>query len=220
MIQPVISTVNGITVLYTCQQRRAADFKGELIIGAGYEAGTPLSVADGVSLQFGSGTVLATDTATVPLTANSDTAGLLSALGLNSFFAGTNVSGYQLRADLVESPDLFATSVSGHVGDANNFQALTELRDIRFEGLDDRTFIEELADFTADSGLRAAQAINDKELLESHGIRLNEQREAVSGVSTEEEFLHMLEVERAFQAAARFITTADETLAEVMRLIQ
>ena len=212
-----IGVTDGLTATVTNENGQTI---GTVNVGAGYEAGIPLSVADGVSLQFGSGTVLATDTATVPLTANSDTAGLLSALGLNSFFAGTNVSGYQLRADLVESPDLFATSVSGHVGDANNFQALTELRDIRFEGLDDRTFIEELADFTADSGLRAAQAINDKEQLESHGIRLNEQREAVSGVSTEEEFLHMLEVERAFQAAARFITTADETLAEVMRLIQ
>ena len=97
---------------------------------------------------------------------------------------------------------------------------LADLRDLRFDTLDDRTFIEELADFTADSGLDVQQYAGRKEQLDAYGARLEADREAVSGVNTDEELLHMLEAERALQAASRFITSVDESFSEIMRIIQ
>ncbi len=189
-------------------------------VGTNYEAGTPLGIADGVYLQFGSGTVTATDTASVVVTPDSDTTGLLSALGLNSLFSGASIGTYALRSDIADDATLLSTSTTGFPGDASNVALMANLRDQRFDVLDDQTFVEELADFTADAGLQAAQAASQKEQLEAYGQRLQEAQNAVSGVSTDEEFLKMLEVERAFQAAARFINTVEATYDEIMQIVR
>ena len=181
-------------------------------VGSGYEAGTPLLIGDGVSVSFASGDVTTSDSASVLVTADSDPTGLLAALGLNSLFEGSEIGSYQLRREIVDSPELMAISATGFPGESSNMAALANLRDLRIDALDDRTFIEELADFTADAGLQVQQSQNQKEQLESQSLRLAEEQAAISGVSTDEEFLRMLEVERAFQAAAKFISSVDENL--------
>ena len=193
---------------------------GSMNIGSGYEAGTPIELGDGVSLQFGDGDVAATDTANVLVTADPDNSGILSALGLNSLFTGDKIDTFALVQDIVASPELLAISLTGYPGDASNMASLANLRDVRLAALSDRTFVEELADFTADTGLRVQQISNEKVQLEAYGERLNEDRQALSGVSADEEILKMMEVERAFQAAARFITSVDETMDVVMQIIQ
>lgn len=212
-----IGVTSGLTATIT---NGSGQVLATLEVGAGYEGGTPLNVTHGVSVEFSVGTVLATDTASIMMTVDPDTSGFLAATGLNSLFTGSEIDSFSIREDLISASSGLAISGSGALGNAANARHLSELRDLRFDALDDRTFIEELADFTADAGLRAAQAISDQEQLESHAARLFAEREAVSGVSTEEEFLHMLEVERAFQAAARFITTVDETVDEIMNIIR
>ena len=196
----------------------AGEIVAVLDIGAGYEAGTPLAVTDGISLSFGPGSVTATDTFSTLVTSDSDTTGLLSALGINSLFTGTDPASYALRRDIVDNPELLATSVTGEPGDARNIAALAALRDAARPALQDRTFVERLADLTADAGLDVQSARSQQEQLVAFGERLQQDRDAVSGVDPNEELLRMLEVERAFQAAARFVTVIDETIAELLNI--
>ncbi|HIK94909.1 MAG TPA: flagellar hook-associated protein FlgK [Planctomycetes bacterium] len=211
----------GVTDGLTATIRNSA---GQIVanvnVGSGYEAGAPVELSDGVSLQFGNGTIIGTDTANVLVTSDPDNTGILSALGLNSLFSGTAVGNFALRKDIAASPELLAVSLTGHPGDASNIASLANLRDFRFAAFDDRTFVEELADFTADVGLEVQQLSNQKSQLEAYDRRLIEDREATSGVSADEEILKMMEMERAFQAAARFITSLDDTMDEIMRIIQ
>ncbi len=160
----------------------------------------------------------ATDTFSTLVTSDSDTTGLLSALGINSLFTGTDPASYALRRDIVDNPDLLATSVTGEPGDARNIAALAALRDAARPALQDRTFVERLADLTADAGLDVQSARSQQEQLVAFGERLQQDRDAVSGVDPNEELLRMLEVERAFQAAARFVTVIDETIAELLNI--
>ena len=48
---------------------------------------------------------------------------------------------------------------------------------------------------------------------------LQGQREAISGVSIDEEAINMIRFQRAFQGAARFVSLVDEMLEELMRLV-
>ncbi|MCA9086030.1 MAG: hypothetical protein KDA81_18360, partial [Planctomycetaceae bacterium] len=77
----------------------------------------------------------------------------------------------------------------------------------------------ELADFTADAGLDVQQLDGQRSQLEAYAQRLQADRESVSGVSTDEELLNMLQVERALQAASRFISSVDDSFNEIMRII-
>ena len=113
-----------------------------------------------------------------------------------------------------------AISGSGELGDSTNVAAMADLRDIRFGSLGSRTFVEILADLTADTGLDVQQLQNEVDQLESFGAELQAQRDALTGVDTNEELLRLLAAERAFQAAAKFVTIFDETVVELLALVR
>ncbi len=209
----------GVTDGLTAEVRNSAgDLVASLAIGADYEAGTELSIADGVSLTFSAGTIAGADTFTVLPTASSDETGVLSALGLNSLFMGSSPGDFAVRQDLVRSPSLLALSRTEFTGETLNAAAMAELRHTRFSSLGNRTFVETLADMTAEAGVDVQAAENQLSQLEAFGQRLQAERDSVSGVDPNEELLEMLEVEKAFQAAARFLTTVDQTIQEVLRI--
>src|SRR5207237_867404 len=56
--------------------------------------------------------------------ANPDTAGILSALGLNSLFTGTIPGGLDVRSELLQDPSQLALSTTGAAGDGSNLSRL------------------------------------------------------------------------------------------------
>ncbi|MCR9200964.1 MAG: flagellar hook-associated protein FlgK [Planctomycetaceae bacterium] len=189
-----------------------------LNVGAGYTVGEQLSLNNGLSVAFSEGTAVAGDVVPLKAVSNSDTTGLLSALGVNSLFSGRSIASFSVRDDIKANPFLFAASISGEAGDAENAARMSAARDHQFTELDGRTFVETLADITANSGLNVQQLQNDRNRLDAYGSQLQTSRDNVSGVDTNEELLHLLAAERAFQAAARFVATYDETVVELLSL--
>ncbi len=212
-----IGQTPGLTAVVT-------DSSGQVIarhnVGLGYEAGTDLGVRNGMSIRMGSGTVAATDTASLYVITNSDETGLLSSLGLNSLFEGSSVGDFNVRREIFQQPQNLAGSVTGMPGDSTNFARLAGIRDTRFGSLGNRTFTEEMADITADAGLDVQAAESQNTQAENLHERLEADKDRVSGVDINEEMLKMLEVERSYQAATRFITTINNTLEELFRLVQ
>ncbi len=187
-------------------------------IGAGYEAGTAVEIRDGVALQFGSGTINATDTFSLTLTNNADETGILSALGINSLFSGSEPGLFRVREELRRNPERLVTSATGQPGDAINLASMAKLRDLRLDELSGRTFTEEIADITAESGLIVQAADSRSTQLENYQSRLQADRDALSGVDINEEMLLMMQGQRAYQAAARFISVADQMLEELFTI--
>ena len=187
-------------------------------IGAGYEAGTAVEIRDGVALQFGSGTINAADTFSLTLTNNADETGILSALGINSLFSGSEPGLFRVREELRRNPERLATSATGQPGDAINLASMANLRDLRIVELSGRTFTEEIADITAESGLIVQAADSRNTQLENYQSRLQADRDALSGVDINEEMLLMMQSQRAYQAAARFISVADQMLEDLFTI--
>lgn len=187
-------------------------------VGPGYEVGRDLELPLGVRLQLTAGTVSAGETIGLLVTAQSDTTGLLSALGLGTLFTGSQIGDWRVREGLVARPLELAVSQSGTELEARNAARLAGLRDLRLPELGGRTFVEELADFTALTGDRLLQREESRGHISSLQERLVADRNAVSGVDPNEEMVEMLEVQRAYQAAARFLATVDETLDAILSL--
>ncbi len=89
---------------------------------------------------------------------------------------------------------------------------------MRLDAIGDRTFVEELADATAESGLSVVEADIQSTQLQTFQDRLTADRDAVSGVDINQEMLQMMQTERAYQAAARYLSTTDRMLEELMQL--
>lgn len=72
----------------------------------------------------------------------------------------------------------------------------------------------------ADAGAQVAQADNDLQTQSFIISQISAQRDAVSGVSLDEEAINLLQYQRAFEAAARFLKVADEMTQTILSLAQ
>lgn len=149
-----------------------------------------------------------------------DETGILAALGIGSLFEGSEPGTFRVRSEISENPAQLAISMSGQPGDGRNVVAMASVRDARFDALGGRTFTEELADVTAESGLQVQTSDSQNTQLQAFRQRLETDRDAVSGVDINEEVLQMMQTQRAYQAAAKLITTADQMLTELFQLVR
>ncbi len=135
------------------------------------------------------------------------------------FFTGTDAADIAVNQNLAADPSrIQASGVSGAVGDNTVMVRMAQLADTKHASLGNQTFLERYGQTVAALG----QALNgtntqlgNQQIVESMLLR---QRDAVSGVSLDEEMTDLIKFQRAFEASARLITTIDEMLQTVVNL--
>lgn len=188
-----------------------------LNIGQGYTPGTPLAAGDGLVVRLGAGTTSA-GSFSVPVTAQADTTGALAALGAGSLFTGSTARDLRVRPEVIDDPRLLAGSRDGQPGDGSNFARLEAARDERLLG--GETLVQNLASQTAAAGAAVRTRVDQGEALASLGLSLRTRQQEVSGVDPNEEALNLLQAQRSFQAAARYISAVNTALDEVLNLVR
>lgn len=190
-----------------------------LDVGLGYEPGAALPLGDGVAVSFGPGTLNAADSFSTPVVANADTARLLSAIGIRTFFGQTGAGGLSLNPQLLSDPGQLAVSQSGLPGDGLNASRFAAVRDRLLLHGGTLTLEEFLAESAARIGGDVQHAATSLAHLESLGVQLENDRESVSGVDPNEELVRMLQYQRGFQSAARLISIVNQTLDELFAMV-
>lgn len=153
-----------------------------------------------------------------------DLAALSASLGVEGFasrieFGVTNLEDFAASRDL--DPAAGATSFA--TGDAANIEALLGLRSVSnnfsLGAFNQTTAVEELYDNVVSrvGGLRG-QSRNDLTVATDRETQAVEFRESVAGVSIDEEFANLIQIQRSFEASARMVRVADELLAEIIGL--
>ncbi|QDT66129.1 flagellar hook-associated protein FlgK [Calycomorphotria hydatis] len=139
-----------------------------------------------------------------------DSSGVLSSLGINTFFTGSDSGDIGINAAISGNPQLLATGQGGGPADNSNLLQLTEFLDEGQSSLNGnslRGFYElTVSEVAQDAAAEESLAAGADALVQS----LFSQREQFSGVSLDEEAIKVLEFQRAFQSAARLISTVDE----------
>ncbi len=147
-----------------------------------------------------------------------DSSDTLAALGINTFFAGTNASNIDLAAGVAGSPERIAASSSGLTGDGSNAGKLAAVIESGAASLGGSS----LSDFyNASVGIHAvssAAARNQVEASDTILSSLTAQRESVSGVNLDEEAVKLVTYQRAYEGAARYITVVDEMLQTLLAM--
>lgn len=189
-------------------------------VGLGYEPGARLDAGEGVSVSFAPGTLNAGDTFKTGVVAAADSAGLLSALGLGSFFDGIAIGNLSVRADLRADPGRLAVSHTGLPGDGDNAARFAALRDELVMQQGNLTLEEFLAETAALIGSDVQHETSIATFLESVGAQLESDRQSVSGVDPNEELIRMLQHQRGFQAAAKVISAFNASLDELFAILR
>lgn len=152
------------------------------------------------------------DSPTASFTFGQDTSGFLSAMGINTFFVGSNAIDIAVHDKLKNDADFLSIS-SGGIGEDTN--VLTELIDIverPLDHLDGRSVRERYEESVARLAQKVSLQKSSTDGLRSFHGTLESQHLSITGVNIDEEAIKMITFQRAFQASSRVIATASEML--------
>ena len=200
------------------------DTDGEVVgvhnIGLGYEAGSPIELVEGISISISGGTVDDGDSLNSTLIGNSDETGILSSLGLNSFFAGWDAHTISIDEGILKDQSRLASTVSGNEADTTILQKLVEVRDVQTMANQSLTFREYLSDITTEIG--AVVQTNERIVGSLDGLRQKFQQEldSVSGVDINEEMVRLSQYQVTYEAAIRVIQTTESMLDDLFAAIR
>jgi flagellar hook-associated protein 1 FlgK len=147
-----------------------------------------------------------------------DNSGVLAAIGINGLFQGYDASTMTVNQRIIDDPRLLAVGRDHVPGSNQGALAIAALATEPIEDLGGRSIRAFWTAATTELGVRTQAANNRAQSTELVRVSLDSQLQAMSGVSIDEESINMLSYQRQFQAAARFISTIDETIRELLSL--
>lgn len=204
-------------------QLEVRDGAGQLVdtlnIGSGYAAGDTLDFNNGFKIALSAGSVNDGDSFEVGAFANTDTSGLLSAIGINTFFAGNDASSITLSDNVLNSPGRIATAIGAGLTDNTNVLRLASVGELEISELGDLTAGQFYRRLVADIGQQLSIKQMSQSSIETLVQSLVNQQSEISGVDINEEAAQMLVFEQMFQAMAKYLGTVQLTIASLMELV-
>ena len=147
-----------------------------------------------------------------------DTSGVLAALGVNTFFTGSTGHDLDIDPAVKEDPGKFAASQGGIGQDTKNAVEMVAFPDRPIESRNGAS-ITVLYDRMVGQATQGSTVTHAA----AEGTRVFEQtlrgqKLAISGVSIDEEAIRMIAFQKAFQAAARYISVLNELFQMLVEL--
>jgi flagellar hook-associated protein 1 FlgK len=179
-----------------------------------------LDAIDGISATFVGGKLsLTADSAAIRFSFKEDTSGALAALGINTFFTGSDALDIAVNANVRSNLNLLAAATNGQSGDNTNARRIAELESKSLQGLNGSTLKDSYASIIDGIAVGASSARRSAAAARVVHETLVNQREALSGVSLDEEAINLMRQQRAFQGAARVISAVDELMKTLLSLV-
>jgi flagellar hook-associated protein 1 FlgK len=127
----------------------------------------------------------------------------------------------KVSADVADQPDLLAAAASAAAlpGDGSQMVTLAGVADAPIAGLGGLNPGEAYARIVGRVGQRKQEAATTLETRDAMTAQIEVMRQSVSGVSLDEEMVAMTQFQRAFEAASRVFTTADQLLEDLINTL-
>lgn len=153
------------------------------------------------------------------MTFSQDTSNVLASLGVNVFFTGSNSQNIGVSEKLAANPNLLAAASNKTPGDGSNAGKIASLGSEPVAALNGRSISEYYNAIVADVAVKGSAAEASADAAAAITSALSAQRESISGVSLDEETINLLKLERAFEGAARYTTTVNSMIEELLALV-
>lgn len=151
--------------------------------------------------------------------------GLDGGTGRNIFDVGPVAQGaaraIKVSVDVFAKPEALAASGSATTlpGGSGNAALLSALGSAPLVFGGTRSAGQAYGDIVGDVASRKSTAESMLETRKAIGAQIDAMHEAISGVSLDEEFVNLTKFQRAYEASARVLTTADELLQELINRV-
>lgn len=175
-------------------------------------AGVSASVVDG-KLKVSS------DSPSQEVTFARDTSNVLAALNVGGFFTGSGAGEFAVSAELKANPLKLAAATDDTRGGGGNTRRFSELSESKLAILGGRTLAGGYEGVVFDVATTIRSARTESDAASAIAETLEAQRQAVSGVSLDEEAVKLLQYQRSYQGAARLIAAVDEMMQTLLQLV-
>jgi len=190
-----------------------------LNVGSGYAADDRLEIGNGIKIALGTGDLADGNTFQVDAYADTDTSGVLAAVGINAFFCGNNASNIAVSSDIVAEPGRIATALRDDMTNNNNALRMISLKDQALTALKSLTPGEYYRRLITEIGRQVSIKQVHKENIEALLQNLNNQQNELSGVNINDEAAKLLIFEQMFKAMAKYLSTLQSSLSTIMEII-
>lgn len=143
---------------------------------------------------------------------------LNGASGLD-FFQGAGAGGIEVRNLYFEQPGRIAASLDGGSGNGDLAARIADLAEAGLGELGGNSLTEAWSQLVARTGAERRSAEDSLAAQQAFVSNLDGRRQAISGVSLDEELTLMMQQEQAYAAAARVVSVADELITTVLQLV-
>ena len=199
----------------------------ELNVGLGYAEGYRLDLGDGLYISLSididsgktAGDLNVGDNFEIKAWADTDTSGVLAAVGINTFFSGSSASNIAVCSDISAAPGRIATALGAEMTDSANAERLAGLKDQSMTSLNSMTPGEFYRRLVTDVGQQLLIKQMREDNIEVIVQNLVNKQGDISGVDINEEAAQLLIFEQMFQAMARYINAIQTTMASIIELI-
>ena len=147
-----------------------------------------------------------------------DTSNALAILGINTFFEGSTANDIAVKSDLSPNPNFIAAGATGDPGNGAVAADISKLDTTAVAAFNGLSLAEQFAAYISQVGSNSKEVQDNYIAADVVVQTLESERQAISGVSTDEEAIHMIMFQRAFQGSARYISLIDQLLDEVIAL--
>jgi flagellar hook-associated protein 1 FlgK len=190
-----------------------------LNVGAGYAAGDKLDIGDGIKISVSTGDLNVNDSFEIHAFANTDTSGVLAAIGINTFFSGSSATDMAVCSEITNSPGRIATALGADLTDNTNVLRLADLKNQAISDLNNMTPGEFYNRLVANMGQQISVRQMREDNLEIMIQNLATHQSEISGVNINDEAAQMLIFEQMFQALAKYLNMVQSSLMTMMEII-
>ncbi len=191
----------------------------EFNVGLGYTPGDVLTLDNGITLTVSAGDFVVGDSFTLHGVADSDSAGILTSVGINTFFSGSSASNIAISQDVIADPGRVATAMSDTMTDNRNIVRLANIADEDIAALGNLTPSDHYRMLAAGIGRDVSVRYAKQTALQIVSNQLANQRDTISGVDINAEVAKMLLFEQMFQAMAKVLSVQNEALQSLMAIV-
>lgn len=173
-----------------------------------------------VQASIGTGNTLeiSSDAPELEFSFGSDTSGALTALGVNTFFSGSDATNIAINPIIDDNPGLIAAAETGMPGDNANVTRLIDFQVQPLSALAGTSIEQYYQAIVGTLGIKAAAAQDRHQGELAIKSAVAGQREALSGVSIDEEVVKLIRYQSGYTAAARYISVVDELIRVLLNM--
>jgi flagellar hook-associated protein 1 FlgK len=175
------------------------------------------------SIDAGGHLVLSSDanfTFSFSAPSSGDATDALAVLGINTYFTGKSAYDINVSSTLKSDQSKIGASATGEPINGAVAGAIAALGITEVDSMNGQSVSEFFTSMVGQIAAESKAAQDNYAAADVVVQTLESERQSISGVSLDEEAIHMIMFQRAFQGASRYVNVVDQMLDEILNLVR